>query len=107
MNPSQEAKAVSKINKITIVIFLLFVIASSGVYGTLKFMEVYNLLATPLMVSNTTTLDSHQKELLLSSVSPEGENIEEKEKLDMLSKLSVRQDEIDSRSRSALLDLLR
>ncbi len=107
MNPSQDTSEVRTMNKIIVGTLLLFVIVGSGVYGTMKFLEVYNILSAPVENPVAARLDNEDKEALLMSVSPNVENIEEKEKLDMLTKLSVKQDEVDIRSRTAILDSLK
>lgn len=111
MNP-QDYPVVNKINKIIVGIFLLFVIAGSGVYGTMKFMEVYNLLVEPIKTSALSDLNSNspnirEQNIILNSISKlSTAEIEEKDKLSVLTAL-VSQENVRIKDRENILDSLR
>jgi cytochrome c biogenesis protein CcdA len=109
MNPQQqeESREVNKVNRFILGIFLLFVILGAGFYGSMKFMEVYGMLAAPVAQNTITTkISEGEKVDLLASVASSNADIEEREKLSMIRDLAL-QGSINIKSRNAALDSLR
>lgn len=107
MNSAQDLNTVLKISRIILGIFLVFVIAGSGFYSSIKFTEIYTILMSPhTAISTAMRVNEEEKETLLASVVPKNIDIEESEKLDMLTKLTLKQD-VDIKSRVNVLDSLK
>lgn len=108
MNPETSQNAVNKVNKVIFIIFLLFAITGAGVYGSLKFKELYKQLLNPVVQTTVVQeMNNEEKEDMLAEVaSNSSSDVEEKEKLSMLRNLAL-QSTIDTQSREAMLDSLR
>lgn len=106
MNP-QQPNIITSMNRVVFGILLLLIIIGSGFYGSLKFREIYDILATPTQQAPLVTpIDNNEKTNLLASVAVNVVDIEESERLSMLRKLSI-QGSMDIASRNAVLNSLR